>query len=364
MEIIRRDELQELLDVVRMDPYGKFLITGTAGSGKTFLLNIIGKILEEQGKEIWYETMAFSQMGNRIWKHPSEFADVVCLVDGLDEIYRYKQQMVEHIKNARGCYICTARENKFDINFDYEIKLKPLTDRQILLFISDYLGACISSESIVEGVFKELDKQNLTPRTIAEKLHTKLKDEGLNEYFLDFEKDIHQIYTYKGGISLQHPEIVVPERKIIRVPDELKNDIKVVTHSLVDKVALRPEILQEITSRQFEELVCELFERKGYNVQLTKQTRDGGKDLIVLNNSMLGDLVIYAECKKKAPKHPVNVGLVRQLYGTVEADRVTAGIMVTNSYFSKDARRFQQTIKSRMNLIDYSELMKQIMDCR
>lgn len=364
MEIIRRDELQELLDVVSMKPYGKFLITGAAGSGKTFLLNIIGKILEEQGWKIWYKTMEFSQMGNKIWKYPSDFTDVVCLVDGLDEVYKYKQQMVEHIKNARGCYICTARENKFDINFDYEIRLKPLTDKQILLFISDYLGARISSDSIVEGIFKELDKQNLTPRTIAEKLHTKLKGEGLNEYFLDFEKDIHQIYTYKGGVSLQHPEIVVPERKIIRVPDELKNDIKVVTHSLVDKVALRPEILQEITSRQFEELVCELFERKGYNVQLTKQTRDGGKDLIVLNNSMLGDLVIYAECKKRAPKHPVNVGLVRQLYGTVEADRVTAGIMITNSCFSKDARRFQQTIKSRMNLIDYSELMKQIMDCR
>lgn len=73
------------------------------------------------------------------------------------------------------------------------------------------------------------------------------------------------------------------------------------------------------------------------------------------DNSMLGDLVIYAECKKKAPKHPVNVGLVRQLYGTVEADRVTAGIMVTNSYFSKDARRFQQTIKSRIRLFRVNE---------
>lgn len=62
MEIIRRDELQELLDVVRMNPYGKFLITGISGSGKTFLLNIVGKILEEQGKEICYENMAFSQM--------------------------------------------------------------------------------------------------------------------------------------------------------------------------------------------------------------------------------------------------------------------------------------------------------------
>lgn len=44
MEIIRKDQLQELLDVVRVNPYGKFLITGIAGSGKTFLLNVIGKI--------------------------------------------------------------------------------------------------------------------------------------------------------------------------------------------------------------------------------------------------------------------------------------------------------------------------------
>ena len=182
MEIIRRNELQELLDVVRVNPYGKFLITGISGSGKTFLLNIIGKILAEQGKKIWYENMVFSQMGNKIWKHSSEFEDGVCLVDDLDEIYRYKQ-IAKHIKNGRGCYICTARENKFDIKFDYEIKLKPLTDNQILLFISDYLGR-ISSESIVEGIFKELDKQNIMPKMIVEKLHKKLKSEKLKEYFL------------------------------------------------------------------------------------------------------------------------------------------------------------------------------------
>ena len=38
MEIIRRDELQELLEVVRINPYGKFLITGVSGSGKTFFV--------------------------------------------------------------------------------------------------------------------------------------------------------------------------------------------------------------------------------------------------------------------------------------------------------------------------------------
>lgn len=182
MEIIRRDELQELLDVVAINPYGKILITGIAGSGKTFLLNIIGKIMEEKGKKIRYENMEFLQMGKEIWKHPSEFEDVVSLVDNLDENYRYKQ-ILEHIKNGRGCYICTARENKFDIKFDHEIKLKPLTDNQILLFISDYLGTCISSKNIVEDVIKGLDKQNLMPRMIAGKLHKNKRVKGLMNIF-------------------------------------------------------------------------------------------------------------------------------------------------------------------------------------
>ena len=122
--------------------------------------------------------------------------------------------------------------------------------------------------------------------------------------------------------------------------------------------------MYEITPRQFEELVCELFERKGYNVRLTRQTRDGGKDLIVLNNSILGDLMIYAECKRYSQKYPVNVGLVRELYGTIEADKATAGIMVTTSYFSKDARKFREKINGRMHFIDYSELIRQILECR
>ena len=36
------------------------------------------------------EMMDFSRMENKKWKHPSDFTDVVCLVDGLDETYRYR----------------------------------------------------------------------------------------------------------------------------------------------------------------------------------------------------------------------------------------------------------------------------------
>ena len=343
MEIIRRNELQEILDLVKMIPHGKFLITGAAGSGKTFLLNIAGKILWEQGKKIRYKTMELFPDDKETGDYLSESSDTVYLIDGLDDIYRYKQ-IVKEIEFGKACYICTSRENQFATKFDYEIKLEPLTTEQTFLFINDH--------------------QCLMPRLIAGKIHDRLKDEGFGDYFLDIERDIHQLYTYNDGISLQYPEIIVPERKIVRVPDKLKQDIKVVTHSLMNQVASNPQILQEITPRQFEELVCELFEKEGNHVELTKQTRDGGKDLIILNNSSLGDFVIYAECKKRAPKYPVNVGFVRELYGTVNADNATAGIMVTTSYFSRDARKYQEKIKSRMSLIDYSELMKRIMACK
>lgn len=144
---------------------------------------------------------------------------------------------------------------------------------------------------------------------------------------------------------------------------EIKNAINVITRSLLDKVANNPEILYQITPYQFEKLVCGLFERNGYDVQLTKRTRDGGKDFTILNNSLPGNLIIYAECKKYAPKHLGNIGLVKELCGTVEADRVTAGIMVTTFYFSRDARRFRKKIKGRMNFIDYAELIRQISEC-
>lgn len=361
MEIIRNEELHQMINMIQKNPYGKFLISGDAGSGKTFLLNTLGKLLQESGKAVKCRALRFSQTKRNIY-YEKESENIVYLFDGLDEVYKHKA-FIEEIRNSANCFVCTARENIFDIKFDYELKLRPLTNEQALLLVNDYLGNSFSELNLVEDIFNSISKENITPRILIEKLHSKLKGKGIDEYFSNIKSDVHQLYTYGEGISLQHPKIIVPERKIIKVPSEIKNDINVITRSLLEKVASKPEILYEITPRQFEELVCELFERKGYNVRLTRQTRDGGKDLIILSNSILGELMIYAECKRYSQKHPVNVGLVRELYGTIEADKATAGIMVTTSYFSKDARKFQGKISGRMNFIDYSELIRQILEC-
>ena len=81
MEIIRRNELQEILDLVKMMPHGKILITGAAGSGKTVLLNIAGKILWEQGKRIRYKNMELFPDDKETGDYLSESSDTVYLID-------------------------------------------------------------------------------------------------------------------------------------------------------------------------------------------------------------------------------------------------------------------------------------------
>ena len=81
MEIIRRNELQEILDLVKMMPHGKILITGAAGSGKTVLLHIAGKILWEQGKRIRYKNMELFPDDKETGDYLSESSDTVYLID-------------------------------------------------------------------------------------------------------------------------------------------------------------------------------------------------------------------------------------------------------------------------------------------
>ncbi len=76
---------------------------------------------------------------------------------------------------------------------------------------------------------------------------------------------------------------------------------------------------------------------------------------MVLDNR-LGNYLIYAECKKFAPNRPVGVSIISDLSGRVNADGATAGLVITTSYFSPDAKNFTEKIKHKMSLADYLKL--------
>jgi len=112
---------------------------------------------------------------------------------------------------------------------------------------------------------------------------------------------------------------------------------KEISHSLIQHLIINPDELYRLTPRKFEELVAELFSGAlGYNVELTQETKDGGKDIIVTSKGEL-DLKFYVECKRYRQDNLISVDIVRQLHSVVMTDKVNKGIIATTSYFSKDA---------------------------
>lgn len=138
-------------------------------------------------------------------------------------------------------------------------------------------------------------------------------------------------------------EIFKPDEETDETTD--KKEPAIITLSPVNDRVLKylaenPEALYQLTGREFEEVMAEIYCKLGYKVELTKATRDGGKDIIIRKPETLGDFLYYVECKKYAAKRHIGVGLVKNLVGTVNADRVNGGILATTSYFTHDATRF------------------------
>lgn len=119
-----------------------------------------------------------------------------------------------------------------------------------------------------------------------------------------------------------------------------------------------PEAWYQLQDDDFEFAMAEIYSKLGYNVERTQSTRDGGKDIIIRKPEILGDFIYYVECKKYAPKRHIGVGIVRNLVGTVNTDRVNGGILATTSFFTRDARKFvtDNKLDFQIKMHDYNKI--------
>lgn len=165
----------------------------------------------------------------------------------------------------------------------------------------------------------------------------------------------------KSNIFLPDKKIVLPSDVNIRVP------ISEINEQLMQYIAEHPESMRELTPREFEEMVARLFQKMGFAVELTKQTKDGGKDIYIARNEVYGRILYLVECKRNGPERPVGVEVIRELYGVLGMDerKPTGGIIATTSYFSRDVKReiVDKRLENRIALHDYdyiAELMKKV----
>ncbi len=147
------------------------------------------------------------------------------------------------------------------------------------------------------------------------------------------------------------------------IPQQIVITTEFINAKLLEEMSKNPRLMLSLTPRQFEEFVAELFLREGFDVELTPEKKDGGRDILAVSHNELGSHLYLAECKRYSPKNPVGVEYVRSLYGVLEAEKATHGIIATTSYFTKGAQAFSRDLKWRIGLKNYNDLKAWVKKC-
>ncbi len=114
----------------------------------------------------------------------------------------------------------------------------------------------------------------------------------------------------------------------------------------------RPNLL-ELTPSEFEALVQNLFTKMGLETKQTRASRDGGVDCVAYDSRPIlgGKVVIQA----KRYKNTVGVSAVRDLFGTLQNEGASKGILVTTSGYGPASFDFARN--KPIELIDGAGLL-------
>ncbi|MGV3733860.1 MAG: restriction endonuclease [Microcella sp.] len=148
----------------------------------------------------------------------------------------------------------------------------------------------------------------------------------------------------------RNPSETVPVRPFASVD---KSDVRFIGASdLIGELDSRPNLM-ELSPTEFESLVQNLFEKMGLDTRQTRASRDGGVDAVAFDPRPIigGKIVIQA----KRYKNQVGVSAVRDLYGTLQNEGGSKGILVTTSGYGKGSYEFAKN--KPLELIDGGELL-------
>jgi HJR/Mrr/RecB family endonuclease len=117
--------------------------------------------------------------------------------------------------------------------------------------------------------------------------------------------------------------------------------VDTVDRQLLEELRRHPEKLHELTPRRFEEVVAHLIENMGYEVELTRYSKDDGVDIFALRRDGLSPILTVIDCKKYSENRPIGVSLIRTLAGLRQQHKANVGMIATTARFTQDAKDLQ-----------------------
>ena len=141
-----------------------------------------------------------------------------------------------------------------------------------------------------------------------------------------------------------------------------------ITSTIAAKILANPAGLFELSPSQFEELVLDRLSAMGLHARPVgggTYRRDGGIDIIFTPPRTFAFPFIGAVQVKhrRDPSNKVGPEPLRELMGVMAAQRFfAAGMIVTNTSFTPDAKDFASRSQSLLRLRDFNDLMRWVAD--
>lgn len=102
--------------------------------------------------------------------------------------------------------------------------------------------------------------------------------------------------------------------------------------------------IRYLEPREFEEFIAYLYENLGYKTELTPETIDGGKDVILETEGTK----IYVECKHWAEHNLINREIPQKLVGACLADNINYAKIVCTSGLTERAKEYVDKVRDKI----------------
>ena len=175
----------------------------------------------------------------------------------------------------------------------------------------------------------------------------------LNESVLSIETKGAEAFFYRFLSQLR------PEREPLQL---VKPRVHVanITQDLLNLLSIDPNAIYNLNAQLFEELICDRLYRMGFELERVGNHtfhKDGGIDVVAWQDKAPYLLAIQAKYHH-TPRHKTGPVPVRDLLGTVHLHSFNAGVLITNTTFTPDAKWIAAKKPQLLRLKDIEDIQK------